>query len=141
MDCAWSEDENLGEFVMMVSVDGIVCVWCVEMGECLKIVDVCEEGVGVVMCVDVCVMMDDAGTTSDDCVVVAGLMDGLVRFFYVCMGVCVLILVGYFGVVMLVVMLDVLEMWMDLVKVCTRVCYGCRDGVVGCFDVFSDEGG
>ena len=141
VDCAWSEDENLGELATTASADGTVRVWRAETGECLKIVDAREEGVGAVTCVDARATTDDAGTTSDDCVVVAGLMDGSVRFFHVRTGACALILVGHLGAVTSVATPDAPETWMDSAKARTRVCYGCRDGAVGCFDVSSDEGG
>jgi len=139
--CAWSEDENFGELATTASADGTVRVWRAETGECLKVVDAREDGVGGVTCVDARATTDAPGTASDDCVVVAGLADGSIRFFHVRTGACALILVGHLGAVTGVATPDAPGTWMESAKARTRVCYGCRDGAVGCFDVSSEGGG
>ena len=149
-DCAWcGAGTSFGETAATASSDGTVRLWRTETGECLKVVDVREHSdAGAVTCVDAMTTTDAPGTVSDDCVFVVGLMDGSTRFYHARTGACALVLLGHLGAVTgIAVSTD--ETALSSLSLSSssredaraRVCYGCRDGSVGCFDAYSRDDG
>lgn len=149
-DCAWcGAGSSFGETAATASSDGTVRLWRTETGECLKVVDVREHSdAGAVTCVDAMTTTDAPGTVSDDCVFVVGLMDGSTRFYHARTGACALVLLGHLGAVTGIavstdetasVSLSLSSSSREDAR--ARVCYGCRDGSVGCFDAYTRDDG
>ena len=143
-DCAWcGAAESFGETAATASSDGTVRLWRTETGECLQVVDVRENSdTGAVTCVDAMTTTDAPGTVSDECVFVVGLMDGSTRFYHARTGACALVLLGHLGAVTgIAVSTDEIASSSSARDARARVCYGCRDGSVGCFDAHSRDDG
>ena len=141
VDCAWCEIDRVGETVVTASSDGTVRIWRALDGECLKTIDVRDQGVGAATCLDA---MTIDTSSPDETVLVVGMMDGSVRFFHVSgAGDCAMILLGHLAAVTDVATPDRPNFTGSSIResMSARVAYGCRDGTLGCFDVFATSGG
>ena len=152
VDAAFANDDTFGEIIITTSSDGFIRVWDAETETLLTSVDVRDEGVGAATCVDVCRETSngavvDAPSTPDDCVIASGLVDGSIRFYHVQSGSCALVLLGHLGAVTGIAAPEPTE---DegartdaarLLPAHTRVCYGCKNGMVGAFALGSQSDG
>ena len=152
VDAAFANDDTFGEIIITTSSDGFIRVWDAETETLLTSVDVRDEGVGAATCVDVCretsiVAVVDAPAAPDDCVIASGLVDGSIRFYHMQSGSCALVLLGHLGAVTGVAATEPTEdegartEAARLLPAHTRVCYGCKNGMVGAFALGSQTDG
>ena len=152
VDAAFANDDTFGEIIITASSDGFIRVWDVETETLLTNVDVRDEGVGAATCVDVCRessdgAVDDAPAAPDDCVIASGLVDGSIRFYHMQSGSCALVLLGHLGAVTGIAAPEPTEdegARTDVARLLpahTRVCYGCKSGIVGAFALGSQTDG
>ena len=142
VDAAFTDDDTFGELVVTASSDGFIRVWGAGRGEVLETDDVRYGGAAT--CVDVYSETDAVDSNArNDCVIVSGSVDGSIRFYHVQSGSCALVLLGHLGAVTGVAVPDDAEDSMTASTRAstvshTRVGYGCKNGVIGVFALYSE---